>query len=578
MGSYKMFGIFNRKFKTEETGPPEDVVNAFTKYSDGGKEMSADQLLRFLVEFQGQADCTLSHAQDIMKQLHHLSDPNFLSINDFCYFLVNEQLNPPISHQIHQDMDSPLSHYFIYTGHNSYLTGNQLSSDCSDAPIIEALQNGVRVIELDIWPNSSGDDVNVLHGRTLTTPVKLLKCLSSIKEHAFVASEYPVVITLEDHLTPELQAKVADMVTQTFGEALFVPDSEGIKQLKSPNSMKKRFIISTKPPKEYLQAKKVDKDETNSPQKVKDGDEGAWGKELTSLKLGTTRDKVDPDKVRRLSLSEPELEKAVATHGKAIVSDYGRGKHTKVAFFEWPNYLPGDSQVHPAEYIEGVPEGYTFRLVELQSTDCLDTWSSDGCIQYAGRASPGLARITTRRSFGKGYGRSLWLMHGMFRANGGCGYIKKPDFLLKAGPDNEIFDPETALPPKTKLKVTLYTGEGWYNDFKDTHYDSYSPPDFYARIGIAGVEADTVMKKTKTQEDTWIPNWNEEFEFPLTIPELALLRVEVHEYDMSEKDDFGGQTCLPVSELRSGIRAVPLHSKTGDKYNSVKVLMRFEFV
>ena len=47
--------------------------------------------------------------------------------------------------------------------------------------------------------------------RTLTTPVQLIRCLRSIKEHAFVASEYPVVITLEDHLTPDLQAKVAEV-------------------------------------------------------------------------------------------------------------------------------------------------------------------------------------------------------------------------------------------------------------------------------------------------------------------------------------------------------------------------------
>lgn len=54
----------------------------------------------------------------------------------------------------------------------------------------------------------------------------------------------------------------------------------------------------------------------------------------------------------------------------------------------------------------------------------------------------------------QGYGRSLWLMHGMFRANGGCGYLKKPDFLLQKGPQNEVFDPKKALPVKETLKVS----------------------------------------------------------------------------------------------------------------------------
>lgn len=47
--------------------------------------------------------------------------------------------------------------------------------------------------------------------RTLTSPVTLLKCLKSINEHAFEKSPYPVIITLEDHLTPSLQAKVAEV-------------------------------------------------------------------------------------------------------------------------------------------------------------------------------------------------------------------------------------------------------------------------------------------------------------------------------------------------------------------------------
>ncbi|XP_027329944.1 phosphoinositide phospholipase C 2-like isoform X3 [Abrus precatorius] len=569
--TYSVCFCWRRRFKLALSEAPPEIKNLFEQYSEN-ELMTASHLRRFLVEVQRQEKATEEEAQAIIDSSKHFHRRGAgLNLESFFKYLFSDS-NPPLppSLGVHQDMTLPLSHYFIYTGHNSYLTGNQLSSDCSDVPIINALKRGVRVIELDIWPNASKDNIDVLHGRTLTTPVELIRCLRSIKEHAFVTSEYPVVITLEDHLTPDLQAKVAGMVTQTFGDILFTPSSESLKEFHSPESLKKRIIISTKPPKEYLETKEKEKGDESQQGKATSEDE-AWGKEdnsteedlndeeefdesdkshhneaseyrsLIAIHAGKPKGglaeclKVDPDKVRRLSLSEQQLEKAAINHAKDIVRFTQRNilrVYPKGTRIDSSNYNPLIGWMHGAQMV-------AFNM--------------------------------------QGYGRSLWLMHGMFRANGGCGYVKKPDFLLKTGPNNEVFDPKVKLPVKTTLKVTVYMGEGWYYDFKHTHFDQYSPPDFYTRVGIAGVPSDTIMKKTKPIEDNWSPTWNEVYEFPLTVPELALLRIEVHEYDMSEKDDFGGQTCLPVWELRSGIRAIPLHSQKGEKYNTVKLLMRFEF-
>ncbi|KAM7271143.1 hypothetical protein ACFE04_030357 [Oxalis oulophora] len=584
--NYRMFNFFNRKFKITELEPPLDVREAFMNYTDqmyqnnhkhdrrkscgshSQRFMNVEQLRRFLVLHQDQVGCTISDAQNIIEQVlqrrHRLKKytRHGLDLDDFFYFLCYDDLNGPIQNEVRHDMTAPLSHYFIYTGHNSYLTGNQLSSDCSEVPIIKALQRGVRVIELDLWPNSNKDAVHVLHGRTLTTPVPLGKCLKSIKEYAFVSSPYPVIITLEDHLTPHLQSKVAEMVTQTFGDLLYYPESDLLEEFPSPEELIHRIIISTKPPKEYLEvsmtstseAISVDLDDKESDCSDPDDDDSSDGyprsgqigapeyKRLITIHAGKPRGnvkkalKAGASKVRRLSLSEQALSKAASSSGNDIVR------------FTQRNIIrvyPKGTRVNSSNYNAQIGWMHGAQMIAFNM---------------------------------QGYGKNLWLMHGMFKANGGCGYVKKPDFLIENGPDNEVFDPKKASIVTKTLKVKVYTGDGWRLDFSHTHFDTYSPPDFYTKVHIVGVPADCARKKTKIILDNWVPVWNQEFTFPLTTPELALLLIEVREYDMSEKDDFGGQTCLPVSELQPGIRSVALFDRKGEKLKSTRLLMRFQMV
>lgn len=588
--SFKVCGCWSRRFKLGALGVPEDITELFEKYAEHGV-ITAAGLQKFLTEVQ-EEKVTVEEAQKVMDQMH--ASPLHLfklhshgwSKDAFLQYLLNPNLNGAYNTAVHHDMSLPLSHYFIFTGHNSYLTGNQLNSDCSEVPIIKALQRGVRVIELDLWPDDDKTKVLVLHGGTLTKPVDFDKCITAIKQHAFDVSDFPVVITFEDHLTPELQAKAAEITTSLLGDLLYMPkEDESFASFYSPEHLRRRILISTKPPKEYLEANTSDLKSEKPAAKNgkanghgKDGDKEAeaWGDEVpdydeeavegekppeSSLvataeeetqieqaalpaykhiisiragkpKGGSMRDALAVDgPVRRVSLSEPQLEKATKDYASLVIKFTQKNMlriYPKGIRFDSSNYNPLVSWTHGAQMV-------AFNM--------------------------------------QGYGRPLWLVHGFFRANGGCGYIKKPDFLL----DPKGWNPRNPGPPRQLLKVKVYLGTGWYERFSRTHFDNFSPPDFYTRIGIAGVKADTQMQKTRTIEDDWMPRWEEEFELPLSVPELAVLRVEVHEYDMSDKDDFAGQTCIPVAEIKPGIRAVQLYDKKGVELAGVKLLVRFQF-
>ncbi|KAI5407612.1 phosphoinositide phospholipase C 6 [Lathyrus oleraceus] len=581
----KLSKMLTKKGKVNKEEPPLDLIEAFFNFSNGENHMSKDQLLGFMVEYQGEENCTLLDLEPIIEKVLQMGSSSSsietrniegLSIDDFVNFLLLDDFNAPLKDEVHHDMKAPLSHYFMYTGHNSYLTGNQLTSLSSDVPIIEALKQGVRVIELDLWPSSTKDGgIKVVHGRTLTTPVALTKCLESIKKHAFVKSDFPVILTLEDHLTPKLQAKFAEMAIQIFGEMLYCPETDYLTEFPSPASLKNMVVISTKPPKESPQSEGTRHDVSNGSEssedeswelqdsmaKVKTIDKNVSDEEkledinTSDYKVnqqstrgykhlitihggkseGTMKDrlKVDGGKVRRLSLSEKKLKTASESHGPDLIR------------FTQKNILrifPRGERVQSSNFKPHLGWMYGAQMVAFNM---------------------------------QGHGKSLRLMQGMFKANGGCGYVKKPEFLIQKGAHNEAFDPKKTLPVKQILKVKVYKGVGWRSDFSRTHFDRFSPPDFYTKVCIVGVGADSVKKKTSVKTDNWYPVWDEEFEFRLTVPELALLRIEVKDKDKTT-DDFAGQTCLPVSELKCGFRSVPLCDLKGKKFNSVKLLLRFQ--
>jgi hypothetical protein len=72
------------------------------------------------------------------------------------------------------------------------------------------------------------------------------------------------------------------MVLEVFGNILFYPGADHLKEFPSPEELKGRVLLSTKPPKEYLEAKVGTMKEGDADPHPGKGaaDDAAWGKEV----------------------------------------------------------------------------------------------------------------------------------------------------------------------------------------------------------------------------------------------------------------------------------------------------------
>uniref|UniRef100_G3SU76 1-phosphatidylinositol 4,5-bisphosphate phosphodiesterase gamma n=1 Tax=Loxodonta africana TaxID=9785 RepID=G3SU76_LOXAF len=216
--------------------------------------VSLPEFQQFLIDYQGEMwavdqlqvqEFMLSFLRDPLREIE---EPYFF-LDEFVTFLFSKEnsvWNSQLDAVCPDTMNNPLSHYWISSSHNTYLTGDQFSSESSLEAYARCLRMGCRCIELDCWDGPDGMPV-IYHGHTLTTKIKFSDVLHTIKEHAFVASEYPVILSIEDHCSIAQQRNMAQYFKKVLGDTLLTkPVDIAADGLPSPNQLKRKILIKHK--------------------------------------------------------------------------------------------------------------------------------------------------------------------------------------------------------------------------------------------------------------------------------------------------------------------------------------------
>ena len=143
---------------------------------------------------------------------------------------------------INLDLDRPINEYFIKSTHNTYITKHQLTGESSAKMYSTSLLYNFRLVELDCY-NGEGDNIIITHGYTLVTDLDLEEILYELKETAFINSDLPVILSIENHLDERHQNIMANKLKSILGDLYIFQYNEKPKYVPTLREMQKKFLV-----------------------------------------------------------------------------------------------------------------------------------------------------------------------------------------------------------------------------------------------------------------------------------------------------------------------------------------------
>ncbi|XP_062972827.1 1-phosphatidylinositol 4,5-bisphosphate phosphodiesterase delta-4 [Elgaria multicarinata webbii] len=547
----------------------DEVLELFEEYSEDGKKLTLLEFVDFLQQEQMERDGTDELAMVLIDKYEPSETAKArhgLSIDGFLIYLCSPDgsIFNPEHRKVFQDMSQPLCHYFISSSHNTYLMDDQLRGQSSVEGYIRALKRGCRCLEVDCWDGSNGEPI-VYHGHTFTSKILFREVVTTLEKYAFRGSDYPIILSIENHCSIEQQDIMAEQLKGILGEQLLTTTIDGCvpAQLPSPEELKGKIILKGKRIGYLEDSLNGHPDGTPEREDVEE-EEGAEAEEETLR----NEDKRKEKKTKQ-SLSKELSDCIIYCKSVPFCSFQHSRSHYKP--YEMSSFAESKTRKLIREAGNDFVRHNAWQLTRIFPSG-LRTDSSNYNPQAMWNVGCQLVALNFQTA-----GSEMDLCDGLFSQNGRCGYVLKPSFMR---------DIETAFSPENpqsrgegsplKLIIKVISGQQLP---KVPNSKDGSIVDPLVRVEIHGVPGDSAKQETKYIDNNGFnPQWGEVFQFLVWVPELALLRFVVEDYDKASRNDFVGQYTLPLTSVKAGYRHIHLLSKDGTGIPPASLFVHIEII